>query len=236
MKIKFIIFACLIGFFFANVGQIVACSCVKYKPQEVYNLADIVFIGRVIEGLTKVKEEKNHYSAVSDITTFEVTEAFVGVQKGEKVKFAFGDSGYCSFSIPFFTNYEYVIYAQKNEKKNLYETNYCLRSKMTDVSINEQREYEGFLRSELKEDLQFLRQLLPLKTKVTLRGRVVQKVYENSIANVKITIKDKNNPQKVIFTKSDEDGNFILDLPEGEYKVEVEVPKDRILTKWTKEE
>lgn len=234
-KILIPIFSFVLLLSFGSVGKVWACSCKEYKSQQVYNLADIVFIGKVIEGFTEIKGEKDHYFSSSEIPTFEVTEAFVGVQKGERVKVDGGNlSSYCSFSIPLFADNEYVIYARKN-KENIYETNYCLRSKMTDASTNEHREYQSFFGKELKEDLDFLREILPLKRNAILRGRVVQNVYEASVANVKIIIKNKNIPQKAIFTKSDSDGNFTLDLPEGEYKVEVETPKGKKLTKWTKE-
>ncbi|MBX7172494.1 MAG: hypothetical protein K1X72_16115 [Pyrinomonadaceae bacterium] len=232
-KILISIFSIFLIISFGNVEQVRGCSCVDYTPQEVYNLADIVFIGKAVEGLIEIKEGENQYMNTSEFQTFEVTEAFSGVKKGEIIKVDGGEFGYCSFSIPFFKNNEYVIYARKNEKKNIYETNYCLRSKMTDVATNGMKEFENFLHKKLMEDIDFLREALPLKKNALLIGRVGQTTDDASIA--KISINDKNFPKRTYFTKSNDQGNFSIELPEGEYRVEVETPKGKKLTKWSKE-
>lgn len=232
-KILIAVFSLVLLLSFGSVERVWACKCVDYKPQEVYNFSDVVFIGKVIEGLTKLKGKENSYYVSSELTTFEVTEAFAGVQKGEKVKVDGGNIfGYCPFPVLFFTNNEYVVYAQRNEK-NIYETNNCLRSKMTDVSTNEQREYQGYFRKEIMEDIDFLRETLPLKKNALLKGRVGLTTDDALI--VKIIIKDKNFPQKTFTTKSNDQGNFSIELPEGEYKLEIKIPKGRKLTKWAKE-
>lgn len=235
-KILTLLFTLILIVSSGSVERVLACSCAKYEPQEVYNSADIVFIGKAIDGLAKVKGEKDHYFSSSEISTFEVSEAFVGVKKGEKIRVDGGSFvNSCQFSIPFFTNNEYLIYASKDET-NVYVTNYCRRSKMTDASGNEQKDFEDFLRRELMEDLEFLREELPLKRSGKLSGRIMQNDYESSFANVKLKIRNNNDPQKVIFVKSDNDGDFSVELPEGEYRVELDAPKRKKLTESTIEE
>jgi hypothetical protein len=225
---------------------VLACICKEYKAQEVYNFADVVFIGKVVEGATEFKkrEEGSYYPISAGITTFEVTEPFLGTQTGERVKIDGGAFGYCSFSVMFLEENEYVIYAAKN-KDNTFVTSTCLRSKETVVPkiYPPSKRLSDSLQNNLKKDLQFLREELPKRKTATLTGKVMptndydDKLYIDEIPfeNVKITIKDLDNTRRIFFTKSDEKGNFIIELPEGKYKVEIETPKGRKLTKWAKE-
>lgn len=233
-KILISIFSLFLLLSFGSVEQILACMCVEYTPQQVYNFADLVFVGKPIDDFAKLEKQPNgnYYVASSfTITTFEVKESFWGINKGEIVKVNSGFLGYCGFGVRFFSEVDYLIYAIKH-KDGSYTTRSCYRTSCINC-----KPYNT------EKDLEFLRNVLPQRKTATFSGRVMPTIsMEDQLflddipfTDVKIKIKDLNDNQKVFFTKSNDKGIFSIELPEGHYQAEVEIPKGRQLSKLAKE-
>lgn len=124
--------------FVINTSFVNACSCILQTPQEAFEQASAVFIGKVIN--IDFSDEMFNISGDLKNVTFEVLEIWKGPNNETIVITTGMNEGISSCTYPFENNEIYLVYAYEEENKLV--TNICSRTKLL---------------SDAKEDIEYLR-------------------------------------------------------------------------------
>lgn len=254
MKNKFpllilsLVLLCLLG----NFEQVSACSCVRTSSCQAYNNADVVFVGKVIGSKYQktVKDNSNNYqnsnsnSSVEPQTItydvgeiyFQIEESFVGVEKGSQVTIhsntGGGDCGYW-----FERGKTYLVYARKENSTapgTVSSLTYSGSDNKEELKPDAKRLWTSICSRTApiefaEEDLNYLRDLSN-QSKGKIFGQINQKFYfdkddkAKSFANLTIDFKQLDGDEKLFSTKTDLNGNFEIDVPQGTYKISPILP------------
>jgi hypothetical protein len=190
--------------------QAKACSCQEPKPPpcETYWAAAAVFTGKVVS-LTSIPIKEDGYDTHQTRAHFLIEKAFRGIESTE-VDLFMGASN-CSYG---FTKGEtYLVYAYRNEKTKQLSTSICTRTGLVAGAF---------------EDLQYIEGLSSAAAGARIYGQVSKyKITDgrsdfDPLTKIKIIARSS---EKQYEAASDDKGQFsITGLPEGSYKISVELP------------
>jgi hypothetical protein len=195
-----------------------ACSCLFAEPAFEFNRAKLVFVGRMIGGTEKlsVKDQNGQVRALeAGNVRFTMDEVFKGTAAAEITIEIQSMEGTSCGPYGLKRGEQYVVYAYSNEEdKDTFYSGVCTRTAPTsDEAVK-------------KDDLAFLRNLPPLNTGGTLKGRVwadLRTQGANPLSDVKIDIRNADNQTVTVYT--DKDGRFeVKQLKPGKYTVQPEFP------------
>ncbi len=192
-----------------------ACSCINESPCNAFGEASVVFIGVMISGSEKVKiegpkKDANLYEAGT--VRFQIEECFKGNLKGEVIVSVDSNINTSCGPYALIRGEKYLVYAYGNLDK--LSTGVCTRTKLQS-------------RDDIKEDLDFLRNLPPAGSGGRLSGSIWSAVKEETepMAGIQVLIKDSKG-QIVGNVITDNEGHFTLEkLSAGKYKVEPIFPQ-----------
>jgi hypothetical protein len=196
-----------------------ACSCATGDPPSEFNRAKAVFIGRMLGGTEKlsVKDKSGKaYSIEAGTVRFEVEESFKGDVSGRiHIEIASMKGTSCG-PYGLSKGARYLVYAYVGEP----DTNTLYSGVCTRTQVVAGRE--------VKEDLNFLRNLPPPGTGGNLRGRVWADLRAGGatpLPNLKISISGPDSQALTAIT--DEHGHFeIKFLKPGKYTVRPKFPEN----------
>jgi hypothetical protein len=211
-----------------------ACTCMGPQPPcEAFGAAAAVFLGKVerllskpaeIKGVEPVATNSDRVSArrgasdrilISPAQTevvFSVESAFVGVGEPQVSVFTGQGDGDCGYR--FQAGQRYLVYASREPGTSHLATSSCTNTKLL---------------AEAGKDMDFLRQLPADRTGARVEGRVVQvtsdPVGEKSqwhgfMKGIPILLQGNGLRYETI---TDDQGQFLIKVPEGEYEVRVEL-------------
>lgn len=201
--------------------RVFSCSCVKKTPCNIFEKADVVFVGKVVE----IRKEGELAFGVY----FEVSEAFKGVKIGAKVKIMSvqNDGGGCGYR---FENDEVSLVYGRNsvgpaEIKGLW-TYQC--------SGNKPLEYA-------EESINFLRSFLSESSETVVVGNIedISSGYINQtfpLENIKIKAQRIGNKKQVFYGTTDKEGFYEIKVPIGTYLITPELSEDYIFGEFDSKE
>ncbi len=185
------------------------CGEPKPPPCEAYWQASAVFIGRVTS-LASIPVKEDGYDTHQNQVHFLVEKIFRGIDSPEVDLFIAATS--CAYG---FTKGEtYLVYAYRNEKANQLSTSNCSRTQPAAQAV---------------EDLQYLMGLASASASARIYGDVMKykrdaegTLSDQPIPRIKVTA---TRADKHYETMTDDKGEFsIAGLPEGSYKLSVDLP------------
>lgn len=232
-KIFLFLFAFVFTLLLGNFNPTLACSCREISSCEAYNFADAVFVGKVIGSKEQITvEDRSEYYASANTATpaeprkitydvgeiyFEVTESFLGTEKGSRVAIRSGKGGGdCSFW--FKRGETYLVYARKGnsfsyvdgDKSEKLETSICSRTQL----------FSG-----AKEDLEYLRNLEKNQKTGLIFGafREVFNYRKNEetkpFGKFPLKFRQIDNEEKTFETVVDSTGKYEIKVPAGRYEI-----------------
>lgn len=132
----------------AGGGRALACSCVHLSPCEASSTADAVFVGTVLsftKGKEKFEESGQEYEYATQISRFQVEEAFTNLNGATQVDIETVIDSPCG--LPLTSGTRYLIFARRDKQSDRFATGMCSGTRAAAYA----EEYLVYLRSTLKE-------------------------------------------------------------------------------------
>lgn len=197
-----------------------ACSCMYQTPCEAFSKASVVFIGRVLGGTEKVKDESGQFTGLdAGRVRFAVEEVFKGSVEREVQIHVASMSGTSCGPYGLYAGQKYLVYAYSREDSDQLSTGVCTRT--TQVSENEP-----------KQDMDFLRNLPAEGSGGRLFGKVLADQEDGSAKPIPgITVLATSADNRTVRVITNDKGEFeFTGLKAGTYRVNPVWPEKEIST------
>lgn len=205
-----LLFAFFAIFLFGAGSSVFACMCGKASTCELFNFADVSFVGKAIR---IEKDESGSFK--KEFTIFEMKEVFIG-EKVETIRIQNKTGFSCDTS--FELGETYLVFA-RGSKSEGFGTGFCSGNRPLQIAAAEIYE---------------MRKLSGSKGGGKLQGIVLKELSQNRddripMGGVRMEVSDLASGRKYE-VRTNENGRFELAAPPGQYKVSPVVPSGYVMS------